>query len=207
MAPYAWSQFPISRVSPSAETPTVCRLCADTSRALGERPEKAGAVLALGGDLDRSPLGECRRGNERKASKPAELLAFQSGTPRATRTAQITAAPSPRTESVLDARFGAATAQWGSFPWRHRPAGSGRRHHPEREFTRVTEGPGRCSSCGRSATVRISQPSDVAAHDRDPARGALRSVVRGPPARRAPPIRERAGSRTAPAPLGGWAAA
>ena len=38
--------------------------------------------------------------------------------------------------------------------------------------------------------------------DRNAARGALRSLVRGPPARRGARVRERAGSRTAPAPMG-----
>ena len=43
--------------------------------------------------------------------------------------------------------------------------------------------------------------------DRNPARGALRSVVRGPPARRGALVRECAGARTPPAPMGGRAAA
>ena len=67
--------------------------------------------------------------------------------------------------SVLDPRFGAATAQWGSFHCVTVPPTAVEGIARQREFTRVNDGPGRCFSGGRIASVCMSLRSDMAAHE------------------------------------------
>lgn len=152
MVPSAGSLVLLSWVSPSAEiqpghipTPSCVTACADIGCALRERAEKAGAVLALGGDLDPVPPRRVPARQSLESLRPlrASCVLFIGGQvakpwfpPKPRRR------PNPRTESLLDPRFGAATVQWGSFSRRNHAPGSGRRHDPEHEFTRVNEGPG-----------------------------------------------------------------